>query len=117
MNPDQMQGQTEGEMSPDQAAASLALATKMSEGLMPQAPVEQESVGQNTPQEAPQNAPEQAQPPQPKEDAGKEMEGLKTEFKSEIQKMREELRNEMKTEMNDLKETIKQALADEPTQS
>lgn len=78
-----------GEMTPDEAAASLAFATTLSEGMMPKmVPEETEETSE--------------EPKEPEEDLDEKLEALRSELKDEI-----------KNEIGSLRDDIKQALDEE----
>ena len=105
MNPNEMQAQPE-DLTPDQSAASLALATRLSEGLMPRGPQEPEMAqGEEMGKEMmnPVSEPE-AEPMEP------EMEEIEEEhMKNPMEKLSKEL-SEFKGEMKQLIEDKFEAL-------
>lgn len=89
------------DISPDEAAASLAFATKLQEGMMAEAP------------EMGENAPVEGQNQKPEQDATSEIESLKTQFSEEIKNVRKELKEDIKAELAEIKEAIKEAIGND----
>lgn len=97
-------------MTADEAAASLALATNLSEQMMMQDQAMQEPM---TEEQSPEDAPETTETTEPQEDKPDEIEGLKTEINSvreEMTKGFEELKNVMMTDEQKEIESIKEEL-------
>lgn len=96
------QPQTQGNMHPDEAAASLAFATSLSQHL-----------NGTHPSQNPGNAQEQPQQQDPQEDTDKKLEALKNDFQEEINGIKKEVKDDIKKEMDGLRQDIKKALQDE----
>lgn len=98
MEPQNTQGK-KTDIHPDQAAASLAFATHLTDGMMPKN-------GSATPQEGQG----QQQTPQSPQDPQKEMEDLKTEFTDGIKGLRKEMKDEIKKQIEGIRQDIQQAI-------
>src|SRR3990167_11400000 len=98
----------------DRMSATLGIATRLSEGLMPQGEPEQPT---ESPQ-APETAPEQAEPTEPQETpAQPDMEGMIAKKELNITKQLDSLRKEIKEdsqkEIEGIKQDLKEALQDD----
>lgn len=106
MNPNNMQQQNV-DMTPEEAKASLGLATRLSgQMLMAQN-------AQIAPQDT-QNAPQQDQNAQPPLDMITEIDNLKTQFMTELGNAKEETKKIVTDEINKLRDDIKNAISEEP---
>ena len=81
-------------MTPDEAAASLAFATKLSEGLMPKAP------------QTPATAPGQEEPPEMELDIPEENEAPEAYLDAKFDALKEEIRELIKKELSTLKKDV-----------
>lgn len=103
MNPNNQNNQ----MSPEEAKASLGIATHLQSMLMPTAPPEQNS--------SPANEPGTTQNPASQEDVKSEITGLETRILDELKTLREEIKQvDSKNNSNDfaeLKKKIESVLA------
>lgn len=120
MEPNQSQVQSNNDMTPEEAKASLGIATFLQQQMMPQ-PQEQPVEGQEMPEIAPQqeqaqetqNTPPPAEEapqneePDPMENKMAEMEKSMTE---KLDQIRKELKEDNQREMDALKKTIENAL-------
>lgn len=91
------------DMSPDDAAASLAFATQISEQMMPVATESPEMASQ-------EEVPNQTEEIQLEDDEPDKMAELEDKFATELKGMRKEMKDMMKKEMASLKDLIKEAL-------
>lgn len=103
------QVQPQQELTADQAAASLALATKLSEGLMPQIPSEPSQ----TLETAPGEEITAEQDKNPMNMMVQEHEEKMAEMEKKMEDMREEMRAMIKEEVSSIKESIQEALKDD----
>jgi hypothetical protein len=98
MPPEQSQAQPD--MSPEEAKASLGIATHLQSGLMPQAPT------------SPGNEPGTTQQPEQGQDVQAEIQGLESRLMDELKTLREEMKTQGdgKAELQDLKKQIEEIL-------
>lgn len=105
MQPKETQPNIPPQMTPDEAAASLAFATQLSEGLLPKGqgdmPVEGDNMGETAPSEELSLEPE--------EDTNPRIDELETQFKD----FQKEVKDTIKNEIGGLKEMIKESLNEE----
>ena len=99
MQPIETQPNVNPQMTPDEAAASLAFATQLSQGLMPQNTPEEGDMGAET-------APEQENPEEMENDPTEEMNTKFEDFKKEVAKT-------IKDEIGGLKKEIQDALKED----
>lgn len=99
-------------LGPDEAAAALAFATHIAEGMMP--PPDSAIQGQPEAPQSAQEAPGQELEPQGKEEpeTGK-MDELEAKIDQKLEILREELKGNQKVEIDSLKKLISDALENE----
>lgn len=107
----------QAQMTPNEAKASLGVATQLMGNLMPQASQEQSVEAPRTEEESRETTPEQKPQDNPQEEKGDDVGSKITEFELNITKQLNEMRKEIKDdqlrEIGSIKEDIKQALLDE----
>lgn len=96
------------ELTPDEAAAALAFATNISEGMMPQAPMDEQSqMGEPAPEQPTEEIAEQPQELEEIEDEPEiDIEEKLDTFKKDVEAM-------VKKEISGIKDLIKEALNEE----
>lgn len=101
--------QPDSQLSPDRAKASLGMATRLQDMLLPQA----QPQGQQTPESGQQPA----SAPQPQKDPMTEMQGLKDEIMKELQTMKQDIQliaqgdpKEERSQVSELKKQIEDVL-------
>lgn len=101
------QEQSQIEMTPEEAKASLGIATNLMDGLMPKAPIE--------PQDAPGQEESSLREQYPNsQQEGQESSSELTEIKNEIQELRKEVEKSLNdNDIKDLKSQIEAALNDD----
>lgn len=100
------QPQEGGQLSPEEAKASMGIATQLQDQLLAQQNPQPE-----TPQE-PQDVPQEQQP-DPQEDMLKEIDTLKTQFQEELMQVKKETKDTIKKQIESLRQDIKDALNEE----
>lgn len=100
MNPDQMSSQMPAEMTPDEAAASLAFATHLSEQMMPRPQIEAPEAPQSS-----ETAPGEAMPQETSQPTPEDLEALIDEragkvVEEKLSAFREEMAKTMSGEEN-----------------
>lgn len=98
-------------MTADQSAAALSLATKLSEGFMPQ-PMPEE--GATSPQNAPEGMQSTQQPQESKPD---ESEARFTDMETKMDQMKSEMEIMIKDEISGIKDLIIESLKDDGKES
>jgi hypothetical protein len=116
LNTTTQQPNSQTDMSPEDAKASLGIATNLMSQLMPQAPMdetsqEQEGTPVNQPEPEPQPSPEETNQELSPEDRGTQEVTEKVDALSkDLQGFKGEVEGIIKTKMDDLANTIKDAL-------
>ena len=94
---------------PDETAAVLSFATKLSEGLLPKAPQTQETRGTSVPKQK-NDIQTKEEPEVDLEANNKEMEKM---MNSKLDELRKEVKETIKEELSEIKDTIQEALQED----
>lgn len=100
--------QQETQANPNQAAASLAFATQLSEQMMPKAPMQDGTASQES-----QDAPGQEQTPKTDNPEDGRIAELELSITKKLDDIRQELKGDAKAQIDSLKKDIELALQDE----
>jgi len=107
-----MDQQNPQELTPDEAAASLAFITKLSENMMPKA---EETEPETAPQ-GQESAPQQEEAPEVEEQPTKpnqELETLRTEMDAKMEMLNKTIQETIKQEIGGIKESIQDVLTED----
>ena len=99
----------------DRMSATLGIATRLSEGLMPQGEPEQPTEASQTPETAPEQE-EQPQPeetPQPQEEAPQEANPEIQQLTKDFDEFKGKIEGVIETKFNDLTKTLENALKED----
>lgn len=97
---------THGSQNPDQSAAALSFATMLSEGLMPQAPVEAPQEAQEAPV-SPESAPQEAQT---EPDTNTRLNELEARIFEELDDIKSMVKKDSNSEVEDIKKQLEEII-------